>query len=53
MCFYNSMSKKAQQLAARYGRKSDIIEIAKEIIEEQYRQAAFAFGGLPSVLSTI
>ena len=41
MCFYNSMSKKAQQLAARYGRKSDIIEIAKEILEEQYRQAAF------------
>lgn len=24
MCFYNSMSKKAQQLAARYGRKSDL-----------------------------
>ena len=41
MCFYNSMSKKAQQLAARYGRKSDIIEIAKEILEEQYRQSAF------------
>lgn len=35
------MSKKAQQLAVRYGRKSDIIEIAKEILEDQYRQSAF------------
>ncbi len=53
MCFYNSMSKKAQQFAARYGGKSDIIEIIKEILEEQYRQAAFAFGGLHLVLITI
>lgn len=37
------MSKKAKELGARYGRKSDIIEIAKEILAEQYRVNAFAF----------
>ncbi len=42
MCFHNSMSKKAQQLAARYGRKSDVIEIVKEILEEQNHVNAFA-----------
>lgn len=42
MCFHNSMSKKAKEVAARYGRKTDIIEIVKEIIEEQSRINAFA-----------
>lgn len=35
MCFHNSMSKKAQELAAKYVRKSDILEIVKEILDEQ------------------
>lgn len=35
------MSKKAQEVAARYGRKTDIIEIVKEIIEEKYHINAF------------
>lgn len=42
MCFYNSMSKKSKELAARYGKKSDIIEIIKEIIEEQNAIKAWA-----------
>lgn len=37
MCFFNSMSKKATELAARYGKKTDIIEAWKEIIEERRR----------------
>lgn len=49
MCFHNSMSKKAQELAARYGRKSDIIEIVKEIIEEQYHVNAFNFPVYPII----
>ena len=41
MCFYNSQSKRAIDLANRYGRKSDIIEIVQEIIDEQYKVSAF------------
>lgn len=41
MCFYNSMSKKAIQLAARYGRKSDIVEIYQDILNERYNVTAF------------
>ena len=42
MCFYSSNSKRALALAKRYGLKTDIIEMAKEIIEEQkYRISAF------------
>jgi len=41
MCFYNSQSKRALDLAKRYGRKSDIIEMAQEIIDEQYKVTAF------------
>lgn len=41
MCFHNSMSKKAKEVAARYGRKSDIIEIVQDIIDEQYHSNAF------------
>ena len=43
MCFHNSMSKKAQQVAARYGRKSDIVEIYQDILNEQYHVNAFNF----------
>jgi putative SOS response-associated peptidase YedK len=41
MCFYNSNSKRAISLAARYGRKTDILEIVQEILEEQYCISAF------------
>ena len=41
MCFYNSQSKRALDLANRYGRKTDIIEIVQEIIDEQYKVTAF------------
>lgn len=41
MCFHNSMSKKAQALAARYGRKTDVVEIVREIIEEQQRNGIY------------
>lgn len=37
MCFYNSQSKRALALAKRYGRKTDIIEIWQEIMEEKRR----------------
>jgi len=37
MCFHNSMSVNARRLAERYGRKSDVLEIAREIIEEKRR----------------
>lgn len=30
MCFHNSMSVKAIKLAARYGRKSDVVEIYQD-----------------------
>lgn len=35
------MSKKAIQLAARYGRKSDIVEIYQDILDERYNVSAF------------
>jgi len=41
MCFYNSQSKRALDLAKRYGRRSDIIEMVQEIIDEQYKVTAF------------
>jgi len=41
MCFYNSQSKRAMELAKRYGRKLDILEIVQEILDEQYRITAF------------
>ena len=36
------MSKKAIQLAARYGRKSDVVEIYRDILDERYNVSAFA-----------
>jgi len=41
MCFFNAQNKRALAIAKRYGRKSDIIEMAREIIEEQKVQKAF------------
>lgn len=41
MCYHNSMTKKVKDLAARYGRKTDLIEGVEEIIEEQYHVSAF------------
>ncbi len=43
MCFHNSMSKKAQQLAARYGRNINLsaVEIAEQILEENYHITGF------------
>ena len=41
MCIYSAMSKKAMELAKRYGRKSNIIEMAQEILDEQKKKTAF------------
>ena len=41
MCFYNSCSKRALEVAKRYGRKTDLIEIVQEILDEQYKITAF------------
>lgn len=41
MCFHNSMSKKVKELAARYGRQLNVVEIAEKIIDEQYHVSAF------------
>lgn len=52
MCFHNSMSTKAIKLAARYGRKSDIIEIVQDIINEQYHVNAFNFPQYPIITNS-
>lgn len=49
MCFHNSMSAKAIKLTARYGRKSDIIEIYQDILNEQYHVNAFNFPKCPII----
>ena len=50
MCFYTANNKRAMELAKRYGLKTDIIEMAKEIIEEQkYRINAFTHPLCPIV----
>ena len=51
MCFYNSSTKRALELANRYGRKSDVIEIAQEIFDEQYKVTAFTHPVCPLVTS--
>ena len=51
MCFYNSNSKRALSLAKRFGRKTDIIEIAQEILDEQYRITAFTHPACPVITS--
>lgn len=52
MCFHNSMSAKAMKLAARYGRKSDVIEIVQDIINEQYHVNAFNFPEYPVITTS-
>lgn len=49
MCFHNSMSAKAIKLAARYGRKSDIVEIYQDILDEQYHVNAFNYPKCPII----
>ncbi len=49
MCFHNSMSAKAIKLAARYGRKSDVVEIYQDILNEQYHVNAFNFPKYPII----
>ena len=51
MCFYNSMSAKAQKLAARYGRNLSVVEIAEKILDERYRVNAFNFPDYPIITS--
>lgn len=53
MCFYNSMSKKAKELAVRYGRNLSVVEIAEMILkeQEQYRVNAFSFPNYPIITS--
>lgn len=52
MCFHNSMSAKAIKLAARYGRKSDVIEIYQDILNEQYHVNAFNFPKYPIITTS-
>ena len=51
MCFYSSNNARALALAKRYGLKTDIVEIAREILEEQrrYRTNAFTHPSCPIV----
>lgn len=52
MCFHNSMSAKAIKLATRYGRKSDIIEIYRDVLNEQYHINAFNFPKYPIITAS-
>jgi len=49
MCFYNSQSKRAMELAKRYGRRSDLLEMVQEIIDEQYKVTAFTNPDCPII----
>jgi len=49
MCFYNSYSKRALDLAKRYGRKTDIVEIVQDILDEQYKITAFTHPVCPVI----
>ena len=51
MCFHNSMSKKARELAKRYGRLLSAVEIAEKIIQEQYHVSAFNNPEYPIITS--
>lgn len=57
MCFNNSQSKNAEQIARKYGRKIDIIEAWKEIVEERRRNGQKIFDltdgayNVPAILS--
>ena len=49
------MSKKAKELAARYGRNLSVVEIAEKILKEQkqYRVNAFSFPDCPIVTAEL
>ena len=47
--FSQYMSAKAIKLAARYGRKSDIVEIYQDMLNEQYHVNAFNFPKYPII----
>lgn len=49
MCFHNSMSKKAKEVAARYGKNLSVVEIAEKIIQEQYHVNAFTNPNYPII----
>ena len=50
MCFYSSNSKRALALAKRYKLKTNVIEMAEEILkEQQYRINAFTYPACPMV----
>lgn len=49
MCAHNSMTKTTAELAARYGRKSDLIDAVRELVEEQYRISVFTWPRCPVV----
>jgi len=38
MCFFNAQNRRALEIAKRYGRRSDIVEMAAEILGEQRRE---------------
>lgn len=52
MCFHNSLTQKVTTVAARYGRKSDIVEIYQDILNEQYHVNAFNFPRYPIVTAS-
>lgn len=52
MCFHNSMSVKVKEFASRYGRKSDVVEIYRDILDEQYHVNAFNFPKYPVVTTS-
>lgn len=52
MCFHNSMSVKTLKLAARYGRKSDLVEIYQDILNEQYHVSAFNYPKYPIITTS-
>ena len=50
MCFYSSNSKRALALAKRYGLKTNVIEMAEEILkEQQYKINAFTYPDCPII----
>lgn len=46
------MSAKAVKLAARYGRKLDVVEIYQDILNEQYHVSAFTFPKYPIITTS-
>lgn len=52
MCFHNSMSSQIKKLATRYGRKTDVVEIYRDILNEQYHVNAFNYPLYPVVTSS-